>query len=107
MLGKYHLDPELARGYQMIFSKPKGSVIECKQALMILLHLLNFVFRYNNVMIKKNHKVNILIEIIVIKKTNKKHTYKLAAMAMSSSTHFRQYRKCFDSMGLPYRTVTY
>ena len=31
----------------MIFSKHKGSVIECKQALMILLHLLNFVFRYN------------------------------------------------------------
>ena len=55
----------------MIFSKQEGRVIECKQALMILLHLLNFFFRYDNMMIKKNHKASILIEIIVIKNTHK------------------------------------
>ena len=38
---------------------------------MILLHLLNFFFRYDNMMIKKNHKASILIEIIVIKNTHK------------------------------------
>ena len=57
----------------MIFSKHEGSVIQCKQTLMILLHLLNCVFRYcNNMMIKKNHKANILIEVIVIKFKRKK-----------------------------------
>ena len=79
MLGKYHLDPELARGYQMIFSKQEGRVIECKQALMILLHLLNFFFRYDNMMIKINHKASILIEITVIKT----HTQTLAAIPSS------------------------
>ena len=42
-------------------------IIEAQQALMILLHLLNCVFRYfNNMLRKKTHKANILIEIIVI-----------------------------------------
>ena len=86
----------------MIFSKQEGRVIECKQALMILLHLLNFFFRYDNMMIKKNHKASILIEIIVIKNTHK-HWQPFLHLR----THFRQYKKCFDSMGLPYKTVMY
>ena len=51
------------RGFQVIFSKHEGNVIQCKQTLMILLHLLNCVCWYSNDMIiKKNHKASILIE---------------------------------------------
>ena len=43
----------------------------CAKTTMCV-HLLNFFFRYDNMMIKKNHKANILIEVIVIKQKDKR-----------------------------------
>ena len=61
VIGKHHLANPSLRGFQMTFSKREDSDIQCKQALMILLHLLNCVFRYcNNMMTTHLRYVDIL-----------------------------------------------